>query len=59
MPTYRIYVLEKDDHIQRPPTVIDCPDDSAAIENAKELPDGQAIEVWDHARLVARLDPED
>ena len=59
MPTYRIYVLEKDDHIQRPATVIDCPDDSAAIENAKALPDGQAIEVWDHARLVARLDPED
>jgi hypothetical protein len=30
----------------RPATVIDCPDDSAAIENAKELPEGQAIEVW-------------
>ena len=59
MPTYRIYVLEKDDHIQRPPTVIDCPDDSAAIENAKELLDGRVIQVWDHDRLIVRLDPDD
>jgi hypothetical protein len=31
----------------------------AAIENAKELLDGRAIEVWDHTRVVARLDPDD
>jgi hypothetical protein len=43
----------------RPPTVIDCPDDGAAIENAKELLDGRVIQVWDHDRLIVRLDPDD
>jgi hypothetical protein len=59
MPTLSLTSWKRTITFSRPATVIDCPDDSAAIENAKELPDGQAIEVWDHARLVARLDPED
>jgi hypothetical protein len=58
MPTYRIYVLEKDNHIHRPPMIIECADDGVAIENAKGFLDGRAIEVWDHGRLVVRLDPE-
>lgn len=57
MPDYRIYTLDKDGHIKKPPEQIVCPDDVAAIESAKELLDGQPIEVWDHGRFVIRLDP--
>jgi hypothetical protein len=32
MPTYRIYVLEKDDHIRRPPTKIQMTDQLIALD---------------------------
>jgi hypothetical protein len=51
MPDYRIYVLDKDGHIKKPPEHIVCPDD------AGEHLGGQSIEVWDHARFVTRLEP--
>jgi hypothetical protein len=57
MPDYRIYVLDKDEHINSPVELIFCPDDAAAIDRAKQLLDGHSIEVWDHARFVRRLDP--
>ena len=58
MPSYRIYTLSKDDHVRAPPQVIDCADDSAAVATAKQLLDGQSIEVWNDARLVKRLEPK-
>jgi hypothetical protein len=57
MPDYRIYVLDKDGHIKKPPEHIVCPEDAAAIERAREHLGGQSIEVWDHARFVTRLEP--
>jgi hypothetical protein len=59
MPTYRIYVLSEDGHIHHPPEVIDCPGDEMALDSAKRLLDGHVIEIWDHGRLVARLDPKE
>jgi hypothetical protein len=41
----------------RAPRVIEFPDDSAAIKYAEHCLDGAILEVWDHARQVARLDP--
>jgi hypothetical protein len=58
MANYRIYVLDKDDHVREPPRVFDCHDDEAAVEKAAQFLNGQAIEVWDHSRRVARLEPE-
>jgi hypothetical protein len=58
MPTYRVYTLSKDEHIQSPPRVIDCPDDEAAIKEARRWLDGHALEVWDQHRKIGRLEPE-
>jgi hypothetical protein len=57
MPDYRIYVLDKDGHIKKPPEHIVCSDDAATLESAREHLGGQPIEVWDHARFVTRLEP--
>jgi hypothetical protein len=58
MANYRFYVLDKDDHVREPPKVFECPGDEAAVEQAVQLLNGQVIEVWDHSRLVVRLEPE-
>ena len=58
MANYRFYVLDKDDHVREPPQVFECPDDAEAVEQAVQLLNGQVIEVWDHSRLVVRLEPE-
>jgi hypothetical protein len=43
---YRMYVLTDDDRIRAPPTIIDAVDETAAVEEASQLLDGKAIEVW-------------
>jgi hypothetical protein len=58
MQEYRIYTLGKDGKIWSPPEVIKCKDDGAAIEHAKQLLDGTAVEVWQTARRVAHLEPK-
>jgi hypothetical protein len=57
MPAYRIYTLDDDGHIVGPPAVIDCPDDQAAIQEAKRTLDGKVIELWDGPRQIAKLAP--
>jgi len=39
----------------RPPVIIECDSDKQAIEKARQMLDEQDIEVWDRARVVARL----
>ena len=55
---YRFYVLDKDGHVRVPPQVFECPDDEAAVDKAAQLLNEQVIEVWDHSRLVVRLEPD-
>jgi hypothetical protein len=57
MPDYRIYVLDKDGRIKKPAEHAVCSDDAAAVEKAKEQLGEEAIEVWDRARFVTRLEP--
>jgi hypothetical protein len=57
MPEYRFYVRGKDDRIAAPSREFECQDDRGAVEKAKQFLDFRAIEVWDRARFVARLDP--
>lgn len=56
MSAYRIYELTADDHVACAPTVVECPDDAAAIERARQRLNGPIIEVWSVNRCVARID---
>ena len=58
MPTYRVYMLSKDEHITRPPRLIACPNDESAVRNARRFLDGHVLEVWDEKRRIARLVPD-
>ena len=57
MHDYRVYLIDKNGHIGGPPTILKCPDDQAAVEQAKQYLDGRAVEIWDGARRVAHFDP--
>jgi hypothetical protein len=52
---YRVYFIDRDKHISRPPEVIDCADDVEAAEKALGFVDGLDVEVWSYGRLVVRL----
>jgi hypothetical protein len=54
MASYRLYFVDREGHISRPPEVIDCADDEEAAEKAKQFVDGQDVEVWDHDRLIVK-----
>ena len=56
MTLYRFYKIGKDGHITSPPEPVECCDDEAAIAEAKSRKDAQAIEIWDLARKVARVE---
>ena len=58
MRAYRFYFLNSDGHIAGPPTVAEFEDDRRAIEAAEALLDRKAIEVWELARVVIRLEPK-
>ena len=54
MPHYRVYFIDREGHISRPPEVLDCRDDSEAAEKARQFIDGQDIEVWDGPRMIVK-----
>jgi hypothetical protein len=55
MSDYRVYVLDDADHV-KDRIELDCADDSAAIEYAKQYIDGHDIELWQRDRRIARFD---
>lgn len=57
MPEYRIYTVKADGHLLGPPAVVECADDQDAVKEAKQLLNGQLIEIWQGTRVVMRLDP--
>ena len=57
MPEYYLYTIKKDGHSDGPPKVVECQDDEAAVKKAKQLLDDRLIEIWEGARVVMRLDP--
>jgi hypothetical protein len=59
MAAYRFYVLGSDGHVVAPPKVVECPDDVAAIQQGRRYLDGKAIEVWQEARLIVKLEPDE
>jgi hypothetical protein len=56
---YRAYIFGIDGHrfIRVKDFLSDYRDDAAALNAAKQLTDKHDVEVWDCARLVARLSP--
>lgn len=52
---YRAYVLNEDGDFLSAVS-LDCADDEAAKEHARQLPETHEIELW---RLVARIKPDD
>ena len=60
MRDYRVYILGIDGHrfVRVKEFLSDQPDDVAALNAAKQLTDKHEVEVWDCARLVARLSPD-
>ena len=57
-PRYRVYTLGEDGHIKGR-TEIRCPDDESALEHAKQLADGHAVELWECDRRIALIDGKD
>jgi hypothetical protein len=55
MQHYRVYVVGKDGHFIKS-IDLNCTDDSAAIESAKQLIDGHDIELWQRDRHIAKFD---
>jgi hypothetical protein len=53
-PRYRVYFVDREGHISRPPEVIECANDQEAAEKSRQFVDGLDIEVWDHDRLIMK-----
>ncbi len=58
MPEYRAYILGSDGHIQLR-LELDCVDEPTASERAKQLVNGQVVELWEGARKIATYRPEE
>ena len=52
MAEYRAYIMTDDDHIISA-IGLECPDDNAAKERAKQFVDGHDVELWQLGRKVA------
>jgi hypothetical protein len=55
MPYYRAYIIGRDGHFERA-IDLDCVDDKAAMESAKQLIEGHDVELWQRDRRIAKFD---
>jgi hypothetical protein len=55
MTDYRVYIIGSDGHFQNV-VLLDCSNDKAAIESAKQCVNGHEVELWQRDRLIARFD---
>jgi hypothetical protein len=55
MPEYRVYVVGHDCHFQSS-VPLECADDDAAMEQARQLVDGHDVELWQRARKIATFE---
>jgi hypothetical protein len=58
MPEYRFYAIKRDGHVEGQPVALDVPNDAAAMKEARQLVNGHDIEIWQGARVVAYLVPD-
>jgi hypothetical protein len=57
MRAYRAYLVGEDGHF-RQVRVLDCENDDSAIEAARQIAVGLAVEVWERGRKIARIAAE-
>ena len=57
MSHYRAYIIGQDGHFIKS-VILDCDNDDAAIESAKQLVDGHDVELWQLDRQIAKFDRE-
>jgi hypothetical protein len=55
MSHYRAYIIGQDGHFFKS-IILDCADDHAAIESAKQLVDGHDVELWQLDRQIAKFE---
>jgi hypothetical protein len=55
VPGYRILFVNVKSHVSRESELLECADDQEAIQKAVQFIDGQDVELWIGARLVARF----
>jgi hypothetical protein len=58
MSYYRAYIIGRDGHFQRA-VDLNCSNDEAAIESAKQLINGHDVELWQHDRKIAKFDAKE
>ena len=54
MAHYRAYIIGSDGHSIKA-VDLNCTDDDAARKRAKQMVDGHNVELWEHARRIARF----
>jgi hypothetical protein len=59
VPEYRVFYVGKVSGHFVDRKEFACPSDEAALERAKQLADGLAIELWEGDRLIARIEGTD
>ena len=58
MTDYRVYVIGADGHFVKA-IQLDCPNDDAAIESAKQFVNGHDLELWQRDRQVTSFSGKD
>jgi hypothetical protein len=58
MAHYRAYMIGRDGHFQSAVN-LDCADDKAAMESAKQFVDGHDVELWQRDRKIAKFDAKE
>ena len=58
MPYYRAYIIGRNGHFDRA-IELDCADDKAATESAKQFVDGHDVELWQRDRRIARFEAKE
>jgi hypothetical protein len=55
MARYRAYLIGRDSYFNKA-VDLDCADDDAAKKHAERMVDGHEVELWQHARRIAKFD---
>jgi hypothetical protein len=55
VPAYHIFMVNKSGHIVAPPEFVTCQSDEEITLKAKSMVNGLDLEIWDRARVVAKI----
>jgi hypothetical protein len=58
MPHYRALIIGRDGHFDKA-VELDCANDEAAMESAKQFVDGHDVELWQLDRRIAKFEAKE